>query len=250
MKKLLIFIVISFLIASIFFLFFVKRDIYIKQNEKCKIFNIPEMEKICNAILSRNISICNLLANPFNYLCIDFYIEYVDVKIEDCNKIKYGRNLCFDKLAIMKNDLRFCENGTPEFCYLKFYVHKNDLNSCLSVCPDDRLMCIKKLVKSVEDCKILNDSHEKEYCYRLVLNKDPKEKCKMVYEITTPPTIIIDDECLFNYAIQTNNYAICELIEMDELKWKCFGYLNPKKCDQASLFWSEYCKLHNLFYKG
>ena len=250
MKKL-IFILLSILLFGAIFSFYhfssQKKFSYVYKD--CNEIILPSMKEICKAVLSKNLSICKNFPNNFKFLCYDFFFQYVDeIDEKECENVEDKR--CYDRLAILKNNISYCELGTKEFCRIKYAIYKNDLTYCLGICPDDRRYCIMKLAKTREDCDTIKNESDKKYC-ELIVTKNTIEKCKVVYYLTDSPTIIFDDECLFDLAIEHKNFSICDMIELNDIKWKCFGYLDKKLCEKSeNSFWRDYCTLHNILKRG
>ena len=236
-------IIIIVLILSIFLSFFLNRqkpEIKIELKESfCDDIDFDPLYNVCLIAFSKNIESCKNVEKGYDIVCYDIVVGSLDVSESICESIKsdYGKFLCNIKLANKLEDPELC-NGNYK-CYTNLASSTKDYSICNYIdFEQERYSCLAKTSGKTEYCNNIGDEFEKNVCKNLV----PKDLVGCELES------YYNFDCLSELAYKEKNSTICNLITLEEVKWKCIINVenNPEVCYNAPDFFKDICRIEYL----
>lgn len=235
-----IFIAVILIISAIFFLLSKGEKSVSKMDESfCNDITLPALNYVCQLVFSKDINSCKDVESNYETFCYETLADTANITRSVCEGIEndYGKFICSSRLAVKLDDPELCKGNSN--CYTTLAVSTKNYTVCdLITFDQDKYRCMAEASKKTEYCNNIGDEFERKLCIGLAPNSI--EDCKI--------GDYYNSECLYNIAQIGKDSTACNLISLDQLKWKCIIDVgkNPLACDSAPQPFDDFCKIEYL----
>jgi hypothetical protein len=210
-----------------------------RRSSFCSEMESDLIKSICLKVASGRVNACDDEVE-YDKFCYDTLIETVDVSEDSCKSIKnkYGKFLCYKKLAVETENSDFCMNS-PE-CYKELAVKYEDTKFCDKLIENEKLKCYAIVIDDRSYCEKIDEEFERRVCMALIPERI--EDCT--------DSNYYDADCITKLANKTKNSTICNFLtgEDEMSRWKCLVVATDDLgvCDDAGDFFVDVCKIYYL----
>ena len=197
------------------------------------------LNDVCHITFSKKIDSCDSVEKGYDILCYEVVLENIVVNENTCQNIEndYGKFLCYSKLAVKLRNPEFCKDNLN--CYWNLAISTKDPDYCEYLINEaEKYKCLAKINEDVTFCENIEDEIERKSCVGLLPRGTNDCKIGDYYNY----------DCLYELAKKMRKSSICNLIDLEELKWTCIVDVvnNPDVCNGAGSFFEDLCRIEYL----